>query len=120
MKQVHVADLSGATPLDGRGQRSPTDVLVRTIRDRLLRTAADRFCVGMSDRQAAAMLRSKLGQYREGAWQRDRSEVRCPDRHRGKINELLYAILTTRDHVPGDKTVRNALALDPFSIAHDQ
>ena len=108
------------TPVDGRGQRPPADVLARTIRDHLLRTAADRFCVGMSARQSAAMLRSKLIQYREAGWRRDRVEVQCPDRHRGSINELLWTILTIRDAIPGDRTIRTALAHDPFSIAHER
>ena len=108
-----------AAPIDGRGQRSPADVLARTIRDHLLRTAADRFCVGMKHRPAAAMLRTKLIRYRERAWQRDRVEVRCPDRHRGTVTELLWTILTIRDAIPCDRTIRTALAHDPFFIAHE-
>jgi hypothetical protein len=107
-----------ATPLDGRGRRSPGDIVARAIRDHLLRVAASRYCVGMSDRQAAAYLRTKLARYREGAWKRDRVEERCPDRHRGKLSELLWTILTIRDAIPGDRSCRAALALAPFLIAH--
>jgi hypothetical protein len=120
MKPHRPSIFADAAPIDGRGRRSPADVLARTIRDHLLRTAADRFCAGMKHRPAAAMLRTKLARYRAGAWQRDRVEVRCPDRHRGTVTELLWTILTIRDAIPGDRTIRAALALDLFSVAHDQ
>jgi hypothetical protein len=105
-------------PADARGRRPPVDVLARAIRDHLLRVAAERFCTGMSERAAAAFLRTKLILYRQGSWQRDRSEPQCPDRHRGTIKELLWTLLKTRDAIPGDRTIRAALALDAFSIAH--
>ena len=120
MKQVRATDVANAVPDDGRGRRPPADVLARAIRDHLLRTAADRFCAGMKRRPAAAKLRTKLIRYREAAWQRDRVEVRCPDRHRGSVTELLWTILKIRDAVPSDRTIRAALALDLFSVAHDQ
>ena len=107
-------------PFDGRGQRPPADVLARAIRDHLLRTAADRFCAAASQREAATMLRTKLIRYRERAWRRNRVEVQCPDRHRGTVTELLWTILKIRDAVPCDRTIRAALALDLFSVAHDQ
>jgi len=109
-----------AVPVDARGRRPPADVLARAVRDHLLRTAADRFCVGMSDRAAAAWLLDKLSTYRGGRWRRDKNEVQCPARHRGTITELLWRVLKVRDAIPGDRTIRAALALDPFSIAHDQ
>ena len=120
MKEVRSAGLSGAMPVDARGRRPPADVLARAIRDHLLRTAADRFCAGMKDRPAAAKLRTKMIRYCEGSWRRDRDEMQCPDRHRGSITELLWTILKIRDAVPSDRTIRAALALDPFSVAHDQ
>jgi hypothetical protein len=120
MMQVRAIDMTHATPVDGRGQRSPADVLARTIRDHLLRTAADRFYAGMKHRPAAAMLRTKLIQYRESGWRRDRVEVRCPDRHRGSISELFWQLLKVRDAIPGDRTIRAALAHNPFSIAHNR
>ena len=98
--------------VEGRGRRKPADVLARTIRDHLLRLARDRFCRGMSDRAAADYLRAKLARYREGAWRRDRVEERCPDRHLGTINDLFWQALRTRDAIPGDRTVRTALAHD--------
>jgi hypothetical protein len=120
MKPVRASELTHTTPVDARGRRPPADVLARAIRDHLLRTAADRFCAGMKHRPAAAKLRTKLIRYREAAWRRDRVEVQCPDRHRGSVTELLWTILNIRDAVPSDRTIRAALALDPFSVAHDQ
>jgi hypothetical protein len=64
MKPVRTADVARAVPLDGRGQRSAQTMLSINEREALLRDAADRFCVGMSDRQAAAMLHAKLAQGR--------------------------------------------------------
>jgi hypothetical protein len=112
MRPLRSSAFADAAPVDGRGRRTPADVLGRTIRDHLLRTAADRFCVGMSDRQAATYLRSKLALYRECAWVRERSEDRCPDRHQGTLKELLWTTLKIRDAIPGDRTIRAALALD--------
>jgi hypothetical protein len=42
---------------------------------------------------------------------------RTPDS--GTINELFWQTLKVRDATPGDRTMRAALALDPFSIAHE-
>jgi hypothetical protein len=120
MKPVRTIELTHPAAVDARGRRPPADVLARAVRDHLLRAAADRFCVGMSDRQAAMVLRTKLDRYRLGAWRRDRVEVQCPDRHRSSVTELLWTILKIRDAVPSDRTIRLALALDPFSVAHDQ
>lgn len=87
-------------------------MLSRDERDRYLREAADRFYIGMSDRQAAAFLRAKLMRYREGSWRRDASENLCPVRHGGTITELLWSILKVRDAIPGDRLVRDVLARD--------
>src|SRR6476469_647776 len=106
MKPVRTIELTHATPVDARGRRPPSDVLARTIRDYLLRTAAARFCVGMTHRPAAAFLRTKLVRYREGAWRRERIADVCPARHRGTINELLWTMLKIRDAIPCDRTIR--------------
>ena len=84
MKPLRAIDMTHAVPVDGRGQRSPVDVLARSVRDHLLRTAAHKFCAGMSDRAAAGHMHTKLDRYRLGAWRRDRFEAQCPDRHRGR------------------------------------
>jgi hypothetical protein len=119
VKPVLAINMTHSAPVDGRGQRSPANVLARTIRDHLFRTAADRFCVGMKHRPAAVKLRSKLIQYRKGAWRRDRVEMRCPDRLRGTVNELFWQLLKARDAIPCDKTIRDALSYNPFFIAHE-
>jgi hypothetical protein len=118
MKSVRTIEVMRAEPVDARGRRPPADVLARAVRDHLLRVAAARFCVGMRDRPAASFLRTKLIRYHQGAWRRDRVEVQCPARHRGTINELLWTILSIRDAIPCDRTIRAALALEAFSIAH--
>ena len=55
-----------------------SNVVALSERDHILRAAADRYCVGMSDRQAALVLHARLARYREGAWRRDRIEALCP------------------------------------------
>jgi hypothetical protein len=110
MKSVRTIEVMRAVSVDARGRRPPADVLARAVRDHLLRVAAARFCVGVSDRQAAMMLRTKLIRYRQGAWRRDRFEVQCPARLKGALNELFWTLLKVRDAAPGDRTVRAALS----------
>jgi hypothetical protein len=98
-----------AAPVDGRGRRSNQTLLALSERDRYLRAAADCYCTGMSGRQAAKMLHTKLARFREGAWRRDRSEALCPARHRGTIAELLWCVLKVADRVPSEMTIRRAL-----------
>ena len=98
MKPLRHGELANSVEL--RGRRPPADVLSRAIRDHLLRLAAERHCTGMSDRQAAEMLRTKLTRYQTGAWRRDRFSEACPDRHRGTLNELLWQTLMIRDAIP--------------------
>ena len=101
----------------GRGQRSPQTLLAISERDALLREAARRYCTGMSDRAAAAMLRIALLRYRGGRWRRDRSEATCPVQHHGKLTALLWRILRTRDAVPSAMTIRRAIAFrDPPTV----
>src|SRR5262245_52485702 len=98
--------------LDGRSRaRTPALRLLLDERDHLFRKAAARFCVGMSDRQAAAMLRTALSRYRNGRWQRDRAEATCPVQHKGKLTEALWLLLKTRDAIPSERSVRAALAV---------
>ena len=110
MKPLRHGELANSVEL--RGRRPPADVLRRSIRDYLLRLARDHYFAGVSDRQAAEMIRTKLMRYAAGAWRRDRFEDRCPDRHRGRIEATMWELLRVRDHVPSDKTIRNALAHD--------
>lgn len=106
-----------AVPLDGRGRRSPGTVLRLAVRDHLLREAARRFCVGMSDRAAAKMLHVALLRYRAGRWRRSCADATCPH-DAGRIEGTLWMILRTRDYVPSVMTVRRALAFrDPVTPA---
>jgi hypothetical protein len=99
-------------PVELRGRRSPAAVLRLAIRDHLLRLARDRYCTGMSDRQAAVYLRERLGRYAAGAWRRHQSEDRLPEKLRGTLNGIFWEMMMVRASVPGDRTVRTALAHD--------
>jgi hypothetical protein len=110
MKPITHAELTHAVPVDGRAHRSPQTMLFIDERDHYLREAANRFCIGMSDRAAATLLRIKLARYREGAWRRDRSEALCPARHRGSITEFCWMVLKVRDAVPSERLIRATLS----------
>jgi hypothetical protein len=77
-------------------------------RDRYLIEAA-RFYPGVSQRETAHRLRTALSTYRDGRWRRDRSELTCPPRHRGRLDELLWMLCKVHDHVPSERTIRRAL-----------
>jgi hypothetical protein len=110
MRQVRTADMTDAVPLDGRGHRTPQTMLRLDERNHFLREAADRFCVGMSDRQAATWLRSRLIRYQLGAWRRDRVEATCPARHRGTIAEFCWLTLKAADRIVSERSIRRAIA----------
>ena len=110
MKPLRSSTFADAVPVDGRGRRTPSTLLAIDERDHFLRAAAARYCAGMSDRAAAVYLRTKIARYREGAFRRDRVEVRCPDRWRGTITELLWCVLKVRDAVPSERLVRGKLS----------
>ena len=40
-----------------------------------------------------------------------------PEKLRGTLNGMFWELLMVRDAVPCNRTVRAALALDPFSLA---
>ena len=102
---------------DNRGKRTPRTLLAIDERNALLREAARLHCAGMSDREAARYLRSRLLIYQQGAWRRDRSEALCPPRHAGKLTAMLWMVLKVRDHVPSEMTIRRALAIhDPQDV----
>jgi hypothetical protein len=108
---LRITDMTHAEPLRmvaGHG-RLPETIAAINKRDGLIREAARRFYVGMSDREAARRLRSALTVYAAGRWRRDCSEAACPIQHRGKLIEILYRMLRVRDHVPSDPTFRRAL-----------
>jgi hypothetical protein len=102
--------LTHAVPVDGRGHgRTPRVQLILDERDKLLIEAARRFCISMSDRAAAEYLRDALSRYREGRFRRSRAETTCPPQHRGRLDEMLWLLLKTSDHVPSIATIRRVL-----------
>ena len=93
----------------GPGHRTPQTLLLIDERDRYLREAA-RFFRSPSDRETARRLRSALLTYRSCAWQRDYAEDLCPVRYAGTVKAALWKTLKAVDAIPGDRTVRAALA----------
>ena len=102
----------------GRWSR-PTNARRRAAldeRDNLLREAA-KFYPGLSQREAARLIRIALLRYRDGRWRRDRSEATYPVQRQGKLTALLYALLRRRDAVPSAMTIRRAIAFrDPARV----
>jgi hypothetical protein len=108
MRPHRLSIFDNATPV-GPGHRLPMTVLHLTVRDLFLRAAAEIHCTGMSNREAAAWLHTKLARYRECAWRRDRAEAECPPRLAGHVNGLLWAALKCSDRV-SERTIRRSLA----------
>jgi hypothetical protein len=71
---------------------------------------AARFYPGCTDREVARRLRKSLKTYRAGRFRRDRDCEVCPAQHKGKLVQVLWLILKTLDAIPGDRTIRTALA----------
>lgn len=97
---------------DRRGHRLPSTLEAIAERDRLLREASDRFCAGMSDRQAAAFIHTALARYAAGRWRRSRADPVCPH-EAGTLAATLWAILRCRDHIVSERTIRAVLACCP-------
>jgi hypothetical protein len=109
--------LTHATSVDGRGHgRTPAVLLVISERDALIR-AAVKFFPGLSNREIARRLRTTLSRYRDGRWRRECVEATCPMRHRGRLDEMLWLLLKTSDHVPSIATIRRVLGV---VVSHDQ
>src|SRR4249919_2715441 len=110
MKPVHAIDLTHATPVDVRGHgRTPAVQLLIDETQALIRAAA-KFFPGASDREVARRLHTALSIYRNGRWCRDRSEATCPPQHKGKLLQVMWMILKTRDVLVSKRTIRRALA----------
>ena len=93
----------------GRGQRSPQTSLAVSERDALLREVARRYCTGMSDRAAAAMLHTALMRYQTGRWRRSRVDLTCP--HDGeRLEAMCWRVLKVRDHCPSERLIRQVLS----------
>jgi hypothetical protein len=97
----------------GRGHRLPMTLLHLTVRDHFLRAAADIHCTGMSGRQAAATLHTRLSRYRSGAWRRDASEPLMPPRLVGRLDGLLWCVLKVRDRLVSERLIRAVLSQTP-------
>jgi len=109
MKPQRASAFADAVPLDGRGHSKPAMVLTLAVRDHLLREARRRFCIGISDRQAARQLHTALTRYQAGRWRRSRVDVTCP--HQGEqIDALLWTILKVRDVIPSERSIRRILS----------
>jgi hypothetical protein len=93
----------------GPGHRTRQTELLISERDNLLVEAA-RFYPGLSNREVAKRLQDALLVYRNGRWRRDQNEQTCPPQHRGKLLQVMWMILKTIDAIPGDRTIRGALA----------
>ena len=109
MKPVRPSIFDGAVAVDGRGRRSNETYLRLDERDRYLVEAA-KFYPGCGDREVARRLRSALLTYRSCAWQRDYAEDLCPVRYAGTVKAALWKTLKAVDAIPGDRTIRAALA----------
>lgn len=110
MKAVRCADLTGATPIsDRRGHRSPNTLLMLDERDAKLVATARRFFSGMSHRETAHRLRSRLLIYQSGRWRRTSAELR-PPHDADSLDAALWCLLRIKDHVPSEMTIRRALA----------
>jgi hypothetical protein len=94
----------------GPGHRLPMTTLHLTVRDHFLRAAAEIHCGGMSGHQAAAWLHKRIGIYRSGGWQRDRTLSECPLRLYGRVEGLIWAALKCCDNVPSARTIRRKLS----------
>ncbi|WP_036053937.1 hypothetical protein [Bradyrhizobium sp. URHD0069] len=110
MRPHRATAFAHAVPVDGRGRRTPLTLLHLSVRDHFLRAAADIYCTGMSDRAAAAVLRTKLARYREGAWRREASEPSMPPRLAGRLDGLLWCVLKVRDRLVSERLIRAVLA----------
>jgi hypothetical protein len=84
--------------------------LARAARDDALRGAAAQFCPGMSDRAAAAFLRTRLLRLRMGSFRRDRFCESPPNRLEGRLEARLWAALMAVDAVPSERTIRRVLS----------
>jgi len=110
MKPLRALAFADAGPIDGRGKRSNQTLLRLSKRDHLLCEAARRFCAGMSDRAAGALLHARLARYRAGAWRRDRSEALCPQRLAGRLDAMMWMVLKVSDRLVSERLIRLVLS----------
>ena len=107
---IRSSNLARAAPLDGRGRRLPLTLLHLTVRNCFLRAAAEIHCSGMSGRQAAAVLHTRLSRYRSGAWRRDASEPLVLPRLVGRLDGWLWCVLKVHDRLVSERLIRAVLS----------
>jgi hypothetical protein len=93
------------------GQRNWRTCEELAERNRLLRSAAERFLGELSVAEQAEVLHRQLCRYRASAWTRERTCERCPDRHLGTLHELLWRVLKLHDHILAARSLRLILAM---------
>ena len=93
----------------GPGHRTPATLLALDERDQYLREAST-FFHSPHDREVARQLRRALAIYRAGAWRRDGPGALCPARYAGTVKAAFWKTLKCHDAIPGDRTIRAALA----------
>lgn len=108
MRPLRASELVDAVPV-GVGKRTQATLAALDARDQLLVEAARRHCIGMSERQAATMLRSALLRYASGRWRRSRFAIECPEPLE-RLDALLWQVLRVRDHAPSESLIRQVLA----------
>ena len=96
---------------DAPDERTRVNGLARATRDDTPRAAARAFCRGMSDRQAAAFLRTRLFALSVGSLS---GVIACadspPDRLAGRLEARLWAVLMAVYAVPSTRTIRRILS----------
>ena len=78
-------------------------------RDALLIEIARRFYSGLSDRETAHRLRSRLLIYRNGRWRRTCSELKSPHDPES-LDAAFWCLLRIKDAIPGERLIRYVLA----------
>ena len=91
---------------DRRGKRTAQTIEALARRDAILREIRRRFFAGYSARSAAVEIEKVLRRFEASSWVRERAEDRCPQRHVGRIGELLWSLLRARDCVPSSALIR--------------
>jgi hypothetical protein len=102
--------LMNAAPMRGPGERTPQTLLLLDESARLIREAVSRFFPNVSRRGAAKRFHGAAYRYSCGAWIRDRAELTCPARHRGKVEEYCWRLLKTVNRVPGESSIRQIIS----------
>jgi hypothetical protein len=93
------------------GSRSAATRAKLDQRDAALRECADEFFPGMATALQAEHIATALLRYAAAGWPRDKGDVRCPPRHRGKIQADLWRILQAIPMPISARQVRKILAL---------